>query len=40
MLKKFIKIAILAVFETPKNWVLKSGQNRHFCELFREITIL
>jgi len=30
MLKKFTKMAILAIFETPKNWVLKSGQNGHF----------
>ena len=40
MLKKFTKMAILAVFETSKNWVLKSGQNRYFWSLFRDVTIL
>ena len=34
MLKKFIKMAILAVFETSKNWVLKSAKIGVFMNFF------
>jgi hypothetical protein len=33
-------MAVLAVFQTSKSWVLESGQNGHFYELFWDVTVL